>query len=103
MMGELENQDEIFELDDETESPLQIEPKDGPMYSVLRPNSSFIFVDSGNKQIWIWHGRHTGIRKKILATQIAPDIRDRYGIDYKITTVDDGNEDLVFKVFLGLD
>ena len=76
---------------------------DKPLYNLLKPDSIFCFIDNGNKKVWIWHGRHAGIRKKFIATQTAPNIRDNYCSDYLITAVDDGKEDLLFKVFIGLD
>ncbi|MFX0140862.1 MAG: hypothetical protein ACFFDN_44905 [Candidatus Hodarchaeota archaeon] len=101
-MSELENQYRVFEVNDELEEFQKLDIEEGPLYNVLKPDSIFLFIDSNNKQIWIWHGRHAGVRKKFIATQCAPKIRDNYGIDYKITAVDDGKEDLAFKVFLGL-
>ncbi|MFX1322722.1 MAG: hypothetical protein ACFFBZ_00145 [Promethearchaeota archaeon] len=102
-MSELEKHFQVFEINDELEDFQKLEVDEGPLYKVLRPDSIFLFLDPSNKQIWLWHGRHAGVRKKFMATQSAPKIRDNYGIDYKITAVDDGKEDLTFKVFLGLD
>ncbi|MFX0018305.1 MAG: hypothetical protein ACFFBT_07395 [Promethearchaeota archaeon] len=102
-MNELEKNYTVFEINDELEDFQQLDLVEGPLYKVLKPDSIFLFLDPNNKQIWLWHGRHAGVRKKFMATQSAPKIRDNYGVDYKITAVDDGNEDLAFKVFLGLD
>lgn len=103
IITELEKQILVFEIDEELEQFKKLEIEDGPMYKILKPDSIFLFLDEENKQIWLWHGRHAEIRKKFIATQSAPKIRDQYGIDYKITAVDDGKEDIMFKVFLGLD
>ena len=40
---------------------------------------------------------------KFLAAQLAPTIRDRYGIDYTIITIDDGEEPSEFKKCCGLE
>ena len=99
----LEKEDLVFEINEELEDFQKLDIEEGPLYSILKPDSIFLFLDQNNKQIWIWHGRHAEIRKKFIATQSAPKIRDKYGIDYKITAVDDGKEDLAFKIFLGLE
>ena len=39
---------------------------------------------------------------KFIAAKISPKIRDRYGIAFRITAVDDGNETSDFKVMVGL-
>ena len=102
-MSELEKHYDVFEINDELEDFQKLDVDEGPLYKVLKPDSIFLFLDPNNKLIWLWHGRHAGVRKKFMATQSAPKIRDNYGIDYKITAVDDGKEDLAFKVFLGLE
>jgi len=60
------------------------------------------FVDPEHKAVWIWKGRGATTRMKFLAAQLAPTIRDRYGIDYTIISVDDGEEPLDFKKCCGL-
>ena len=40
---------------------------------------------------------------KFISAKIAPNIRDQYGIAYKITAVDEGNETLAFKIMIGLE
>ena len=60
------------------------------------------FVDPEHKAVWIWKGRGITTRMKFLAAQLAPTIRDRYGIDYTIISVDDGEEPLDFKKCCGL-
>jgi hypothetical protein len=102
-MNELETQYLAFEINEELENFQKVDITEGPLYNILNPSSIFLFLDSDHKQIWLWHGRHAGIRKKFIATQSVPKIRDKYGIDYKITAVDDGKEDFAFKVFLGLE
>ncbi|MFW9783925.1 MAG: hypothetical protein ACFFFB_16690 [Candidatus Heimdallarchaeota archaeon] len=100
---ELEKRFLVFEINEDLEDFQKLDIEEGPMYNILKPDSIFLFLDEHNKQIWLWHGRHAEIRKKFIATQSAPKIRDQYGIDYKITAVDDGKEDIMFKVFLGLE
>ncbi|MFW9898454.1 MAG: hypothetical protein ACFFDO_04265 [Candidatus Thorarchaeota archaeon] len=60
------------------------------------------FVDPEHKAVWIWKGRGATTRMKFLAAQLAPTIRDRYGIDYTIISIDDGEEPSEFKECCGL-
>lgn len=102
-MTELENEFLVFEINTESENFEKIKVQDEPLYTILKPDSIFLFVNPSNKQIWMWNGRHAGVRKKFIAAQSAPKVRDKYGIDYKITAVDDGKESIAFKVLLGID
>ncbi|MFX1277278.1 MAG: hypothetical protein ACFFAH_08710 [Promethearchaeota archaeon] len=61
-----------------------------------------VIVDSEHKAVWIWKGRAATTRMKFLAAQLTPTIRDRYGIDYTIISVDDGDEPQEFKKTCGL-
>ncbi|MFX0059327.1 MAG: hypothetical protein ACFE85_07655 [Candidatus Hodarchaeota archaeon] len=100
---ELEKDYQVFEINDVLEDFQRIEIEDEPLYRILKPSSIFLFIDSGNKKVWLWNGRHADIRKKFIASQSVPKIRDKFCIDYHIATVDDGKEDLEFKVLVGLD
>ncbi len=70
---------------------------DGAIHTIFDEFSIFIIVDPLDKEIWMWIGENASIRKKFIATQNAPNIRDRYGVDFKIVTVDQGNEPPEFK------
>lgn len=102
-INELESHYDVFEIDEEIEDFKKIDVVDNILYRILNPTSIFLFIDHGNKKVWIWNGRHAGIRKKFIATQAVSNVRDNYAVDYQITAIDDGSEDLEFKVFLGLD
>lgn len=60
-----------------------------------------LFVDPKRFRVWIWHGSNTTTRQKFIAAKLAPTIRDRYGIGFRITAVDEGNEMLGFNVMIG--
>ncbi|TFG06088.1 MAG: hypothetical protein EU539_08590 [Promethearchaeota archaeon] len=68
-------------------------------------DSDFIllFVDPDRYRVWIWQGSNTTTRMKFISAKTAPQIRDRYGIAYKISSVDEGNETTAFKVMVGLE
>ncbi len=101
-MNTLEEQFLLFEIDEENEDFKEIEVEDGPIHMHLDSSSIFIIVDPVNKEIWIWHGEKVSIRQKFISTQKAPNIRDRYGVDFKIVTVDEGSEPSEFKEIVGL-
>jgi len=102
-IAELEDSYQVFEINDELERFQKIEVEDEPLYKILNPSSIFVFIDSGNKKVWLWNGRHSGIRKKFIASQSVQKVRDKFCLDYHIVTVDDGREDLEFKILVGID
>jgi len=101
-MNIIEDQFLLFEVDEESEDLREIRDIDDGIYKLFNHFSIFIIVDPLDKDIWIWMGENASIRKKFIATQKAPNIRDRYGVDFKIVTVDEGSEPPEFKEIVGL-
>ena len=101
-MSVLEDQYLLFEIDQDNEDFREIEETDGEIHEIFDASSIFIIVDPTGKEVWVWIGESASVRKKFIATQNAPHIRDRYGVDYKIVTVDQGNEPPEFKEIVGL-
>ncbi|NVM46046.1 MAG: hypothetical protein HWN79_14110 [Candidatus Lokiarchaeota archaeon] len=101
-MNILEEQFLLFEIDEENEDFREVKDFDGAIHTIFNLFSIFIVVDPLNKEIWMWIGENASIRKKFIATQNVPNIRDKYGIDFKIVTVDEGNEPPKFKEIVGL-
>ena len=89
----------IFKLDVESEDFKEISYK-GDFHKFLNHYRILLFVDPEHSRIYIWEGSDVTTRMKFLSAQLAPKVRDQYGIDYSITTVDDGDETLDFKGFL---
>ena len=86
----------IFKLDVESEDFKEISYENNlPPKKFLNHNRILLFVDPERSRI------NVTVRMKFLSAQLAPKVRDQYGIDYSITTVDDGDETLDFKQFLG--
>ena len=81
---------------------LEVE-EDLPLYELFDSDFILLFVDPTYYRVWLWHGANTTTRMKFIAAKIAPRIRDRYGIAYKITAVDEGNEINTFKITAGLE
>jgi len=101
-MNVLEGQFLLFEIDEENEDFREININNDPIHTIFDHFSIFIIVDPLGKEIWMWIGENASIRKKFIATQNAPNIRDKYGIDFRIVTVDEGNEPPEFKEIVGL-
>lgn len=62
-----------------------------------------LFVDPQHFRVWLWHGYNTTTRMKFIAAKMAPPIRDKHGIAFKITAVDQDNETHGFLVMIGLE
>ncbi|MFX1328774.1 MAG: hypothetical protein ACFE91_11655 [Promethearchaeota archaeon] len=94
----------IFQYNDELSEFQELEiDKDIQLSELLDPDFVLLFVDPSRYRVWIWHGSNTTTRMKFIAAKLAPSIRDRYGIGFKITAVDEGNETSGFKVAAGLE
>jgi hypothetical protein len=93
----LEKQFLLFKIEEEKEDFVAIEIEDKPIHALLDSNYIYIIVVPIDKEIWIWHGSNATIRMKFIATQKAPKIRDKYGVDFKISAVEEGEESSGFK------
>jgi len=102
-MTELEKQFIILGLKEGEEEFQEIDTIDDSILNYLDSNYIYIIVDQTDKEIWIWNGKYANIRMKFIATQQAPIVRDRYGIDFKIGTADEGDEPQEFKNFIGIE
>ncbi|MBY8979618.1 MAG: hypothetical protein KGD72_04460 [Candidatus Lokiarchaeota archaeon] len=101
-MNILDDQFLLFKIDEENEDFIEIKVEDVPIHKLLHKFFIFIIVDPKEKSVWIWQGEKASIRKKFIATQRAPEIRDKYGVDFKISTIVEGSEPPEFKNLIGL-
>lgn len=99
-MTELEKGIVTFKLDELTEKFQRFDFDE--IEEIFDSNLILIIVNHVDKIIWLWHGKDATIRTKFIATQEAPKIRDKHGIDYKILAIDEGNETQKFKSFFSL-
>ena len=76
---------------------------DDKVEHLLDSDEILLFIDNMNRRVWIWEGRNTSPRMKFISAEGAPRIRDQCAFDYSITTVDDGDEPIEFKIILGLE
>ena len=96
-MNELEKNIILFEFNGDLENFQEVNVYNKEIREFLNSDLIYILVYHNNKEIIIWHGNNSKIRMKFIATQEAPKIRDRFGIDYKISAIDEGDESFEFK------
>jgi len=94
----------VFQYNDQLNEFQELEVEaDIKLTDLLDSEFVLLIVDPTRYRVWIWHGSNTTTRMKFIAAKMAPSIRDRYGIGFKISAVDEGNETLGFKVAAGLE
>jgi len=86
-------------LEEETYDDIEIN-QENPINEQLKSKDIIFIVDGEHSRIWIWEGTDANIKMKFLSTQIASKIRDRHGITYTITCVDEGSEPAELKELL---
>ncbi|MHA2182240.1 MAG: hypothetical protein ACXAAH_12550 [Promethearchaeota archaeon] len=94
----------VFQFNDELSEYQELDLEDDiPLAELLDSDFILLFVDSKQYRVWIWQGSNTTTRMKFISAKIAPSIKDRYGIGFRITTVDEGNETVGFNIMIGLE
>ncbi len=73
------------------------------LHDLLDDDFILLFVDPQHNRVWLWHGHNTTTRMKFIAAKTAPSIRDKHGIAFKLTAVNQDDESQGFKVMLGLE
>ena len=73
-----------------------------PLFELLDSSKVLLFVDAHGKRVWIWEGKNTSTRTKFICAQESSKVRDKHDISFAISSVNDGDETVAFKVFLGL-
>ncbi|MHA2174576.1 MAG: hypothetical protein ACXACP_08205 [Candidatus Hodarchaeales archaeon] len=70
----------------------------------MKDTDVLIFLDEESKQIFIWTGENSSVRKRFISSQIARQMRLEKGLTHRISTEDQGNETIKFKSFIeGID
>ncbi|MHA1227314.1 MAG: hypothetical protein ACTSPV_11280, partial [Candidatus Hodarchaeales archaeon] len=67
--------------------PVNFQPKKD-----LKESEVLIFLDEDNKQIFIWTGAKSNVRKRFISSQIARQMRLEKGLTHRISTEEQGNE-----------
>ena len=93
----------VYQFNDEIGDfeELIIDP-DLKLEDLLDDDFILLFVDPQHFRVWLWHGFNTTTRMKFIAAKMAPSIRDKHGIAFKITAVDQDNETKGFLIMIGL-
>ena len=93
----------VYQFNDEIGDfeELIIDP-DLKLEDLLDDDFILLFVDPQHFRVWLWHGFNTTTRMKFIAAKMAPSIRDKHGIAFKITAVDQDNETQGFLINIGL-
>jgi hypothetical protein len=94
----------VYQFNDEIGDfeELIIDP-DVKLSDLLDEDFILLFVDPQHYRVWLWHGLNTTTRMKFIAAKMAAPIRDKHGIAFKITAVDQDMETHGFKVMIGLE
>ncbi len=94
----------VFQFNDQLGEFEELEIEESfSLHELLDPDFILLFVDPHNFRVWVWQGSNTTTRMKFISAKLAPSIRDRHGIAFKITAADEGNEPLAFKIMVGLE
>jgi hypothetical protein len=93
----------VLHLDLQLEQFEEIKLTDDISIRNLLSNEKIILVvDHKNNRVWLWKGAKTTAKMKFISAQKVSFIRDKYGIEYTITSIDEGDEPSEFKQLLGL-
>lgn len=92
----------VYQFNDEIGNfeELLLDP-DVKLKDLLDDDFVLLFVDPQHFRVWLWQGYNTTTRMKSNAAKMALSIRDKHGIDFKITAVDQDNETQDFLVMMG--
>ena len=92
----------VYQFNDEIGDfeELIIDP-DLKLEDLLDDEFIILFVDPQHNRVWMWVGYNATTRMKFIAAKTAQPIRDKHGIAFKLTTIDQDNESHGFKVMLG--
>ncbi|UCE14525.1 MAG: hypothetical protein JSV04_04940 [Candidatus Heimdallarchaeota archaeon] len=66
----------------------------------LKDTEVLIFLNEEDRQIFIWTGSNSSVRKRFISSQIARQIRLERGLTHRISTEDQGNETAKFWEFM---
>jgi len=68
----------------------------------LKETEVVIFLDEEDRQIFIWTGSKSNVRKRFISSQIARQMRLEKGLTHRISTEDQGNETAKFLEFIDI-
>ncbi len=66
----------------------------------LKDSEVLIFVNDEDRQIYIWTGSNSNVRKRFISSQIARQMRMEKGLTHRVSTEEQGNETAKFRNFM---
>ena len=92
----------LFRLNIQEENYEELDiDKDISIEEYFKSSEIIFIVDAEHSRVWVWEGTNVDVKKKFLSTQLASKIRDRHGITFTISSIDEGNEPEFLKKLLG--
>ena len=58
----------------------------------LESDRVYCIVDDTTKSIYLWLGKNAGVRKRFIGAQWASKIRTEYGFNFRVQSLDEGEE-----------
>ncbi len=94
----------IFQLNEETDEfeEIKIEPNH-QLHELLDSSRLLYFINPIQYKSYIWTGKQVSTRMKFIGAKKSAEVRDRIGPAIKITTVDEDDESLPFKILIGIE
>ena len=66
----------------------------------MKDSQVLIFVNDEDRQIFIWTGSNSNVRKRFISSQIARQMRMENGLTHRVSTEEQGNETAKFRNFM---
>lgn len=60
--------------------------------SMMKSDKVYCFVDEVTKRIHLWTGLKAGVRQRFVAALTASRLRTKYGLDYRVKPLNQGEE-----------
>ncbi|TFF91636.1 hypothetical protein EU545_03415 [Candidatus Thorarchaeota archaeon] len=73
-------------LDDGSSREVNIGPE------ALESDKVYCVIDKDGKNVFLWHGKEAGVRRKFVGARNAASIRAEQGMDFRVRPVDQGHE-----------
>lgn len=67
-----------------------------PKKEHLQSDKVIIVIDDESQKIFVWKGKRAEVRKKFIAARQASNLRMTYGFNFRVVSLDEGDEDEIF-------
>ena len=94
----------LFQMNEETSEFEEIDiAPDQELHEFLDSDRLLFFINAAQYKSYLWTGKNVSIRTKFISAKKSGELRDQFGPAIKITTVDEDDETLAFKIMIGLE